>query len=290
MNELIQLGAHSYYIPSTTNIGIYEQNGRVFLIDSGLNAKQAEQFLALITARGWQIEAIFNTHYHADHVGGNRFLQEATGCRCFCPLSQLVRESILNPSVIYGSHPPRHMLTDVFLAQSSQTQELNETDLPAGLRIVPLHGHCAGQTGFLTDDGVLFCADVVISEEELARYRFSHVYDLQAHLASLDALEQQQALCYVPSHASALPQIHDLVETNRRSCLDLMDEILALCAGGGLNADELLRRIFNRMGRHLHLAQYALSGSTLRAYLSYLLDTGALTTRTEENLLLFCTV
>lgn len=41
----------------------------------------AEPVLAEARRRGWRIGQILNTHNHGDHVGGNRAIQEATGCR-----------------------------------------------------------------------------------------------------------------------------------------------------------------------------------------------------------------
>lgn len=76
---------------------------------------------------------------------------------------------------------------------------------------------------------------------------------------------------------------------NRQSCQNLISWILDACVGDGLTHDALLKVIFDRAHRRLHLAQYALSGCTLRAYLSYLLDRGLLTLRVADNLLYFCT-
>ena len=43
----------------------------------------ADPVLAAARQRGWRISHILNTHNHGDHVGGNRAIQEATGCRIF---------------------------------------------------------------------------------------------------------------------------------------------------------------------------------------------------------------
>ena len=271
MSELIRLGEHSYYIPSHPNVGVFVEDSRAYLLDSGLNETQAAEYLRLIQEQGWTLQAVFNTHYHADHVGGNHYLQEATGCRCYCPM-------------------PEAFHTDIFLAQACQAENLTQDILPQGLRLISLSGHCRVQYGIMTCDEVFYCADAVIGEEELDRFKISHLYDLDAYFASMELLEATPAKWYVPSHETALQDIHALVARNRQSCLDLIDWILADCAGGGMTHDQLLKSIFDRIGRKLHLVQYTLSGCTLRAYLSYLLDRKQLTAQVRENLLYFRTV
>lgn len=290
MSELIQLGAHSYYIPGHPNVGVYVQDNRAYLIDSGLNETQAAAHLALIHAQGWTLTAVFNTHYHADHVGGNRFLQDAAGCNCYCPMAGFVEDSIMNPSLLFGAYPPQAMQAEIFLASSCHVEELTPGVLPDGLRLIPLPGHCRAQMGIMSDDGVFYCADAVIGVEELERYKFSHLYNLADYLASMELLENTAANWYVPSHETALRDIRPLVARNRRSCQNLIDWILADCSGEGLTQDALLKSVFDRTGRKLHFQQYVLSSCTLRAYLSYLLDRKLLTTRVSENLLTFCTV
>ena len=53
--------------------------GATAVIDPAL----AEPVLAEAERRGWRISHILNTHNHGDHVGGNRAIQAATGCRVF---------------------------------------------------------------------------------------------------------------------------------------------------------------------------------------------------------------
>lgn len=48
---------------------------------AAVDPAEAEAVLAALRSRGWQLTHILNTHHHADHVGGNLALQQATGCR-----------------------------------------------------------------------------------------------------------------------------------------------------------------------------------------------------------------
>ncbi len=46
---------------------------------------------AALDARGWRLTHIFNTHHHADHVGGNRALKSAFACTVVGPKADAAR-------------------------------------------------------------------------------------------------------------------------------------------------------------------------------------------------------
>ena len=66
-------------LPGNPNIGAYVIEGEAVLIDSG-NDSLRRKILRLAEETGWNIRLIINTHFHADHVGGNAFIQKRTGC------------------------------------------------------------------------------------------------------------------------------------------------------------------------------------------------------------------
>ena len=51
------------------------ESGETVAVDPG----EAAPVLKAAESRGWRITQIWNTHWHADHVGGNAALREATG-------------------------------------------------------------------------------------------------------------------------------------------------------------------------------------------------------------------
>ncbi|MCW4462871.1 hydroxyacylglutathione hydrolase [Sphingomonas sp. BT-65] len=52
---------------------------------------EAAPVLAAAEARGWTIDAIWNTHWHPDHTGGNAAIKEATGCTVIAPAAEAAR-------------------------------------------------------------------------------------------------------------------------------------------------------------------------------------------------------
>ena len=62
----------------------------------------ADPVLAAAAERGWLITAIWNTHWHGDHVGGNAAIKEATGCTITGPQAEAARISTLDRRVEEG--------------------------------------------------------------------------------------------------------------------------------------------------------------------------------------------
>ncbi|MBC9033455.1 hydroxyacylglutathione hydrolase [Sphingomonas sp. JC676] len=52
---------------------------------------QAEPVLAEADRRGWPITAIWNTHWHPDHTGGNAGIKAVTGCEVIAPAGEAAR-------------------------------------------------------------------------------------------------------------------------------------------------------------------------------------------------------
>lgn len=62
-------------------------SGETMVVDPA----QAEPVLAEAEARGWKIHAIWNTHWHPDHTGGNAAIKAATGCTVIAPAAEAAR-------------------------------------------------------------------------------------------------------------------------------------------------------------------------------------------------------
>ena len=79
--ELIQIGEKTYYIKNPTNIGVYKvDENNVYIIDSGNDKDAGKKILKIIEENNWKIKGIINTHSNADHIGGNKVIQDRTGC------------------------------------------------------------------------------------------------------------------------------------------------------------------------------------------------------------------
>ncbi|MBN2875786.1 MAG: MBL fold metallo-hydrolase, partial [Spirochaetales bacterium] len=74
------LAGNTYIIPSPANMGVWVDEGRATLVDSGNDDDAGRKIIKLFAEQGWTLERIINTHSNADHIGGNAFLTARTGC------------------------------------------------------------------------------------------------------------------------------------------------------------------------------------------------------------------
>lgn len=287
MYELIPAGSNTFYIDSLVKLGIYRRNNNhVFLIDSGLDKDTAKKVLKILNDQGWTLDAVINTHSHADHIGGNCFLQEKTGCRLYAKGAEnaFTRYPLLEPSLLYGGFPFRELQSKFLMAQPSDSLDINDPSFPSELKIIPLNGHSLEMFGIRTPDDVVFLADSVFCKAILEKYHISYLYDIEQYLQTLDKVEALQANLFIPAHAEAASDIRPLVQLNREKTKEIINTLLDICEQPSL-FEHILQRIFTLYELKITFEQYVLLGSTLRSYLSYLKDKGRIRADFRNNLL-----
>ena len=289
MYELIQVLGNSYYIQSPAKIGLVRLNDtEVCLIDSGNDKDAGKKVRRILDENGWTLQAIYNTHSHADHIGGNRYLQAQTGCRIYAPGIEcdITNHTILEPSFLYGGFPFRDLRHKFLLAQESSAEDLTEDVLPEGFEMISLSGHFFDMVGFRTPDDVVYLADCLSSRETLDKYRIGFLYDVASYLGTLEMVKTLRASMFVPAHAEATEDISSLAQYNIDQVQKIADEIVEFCREP-LCFEDLLQKLFDTYGLTMNFEQYVLVGSTVRSYLAWLKDTGRLNARFENNRMLW---
>ena len=291
MYELIQAAPRTYYIQCPAKMGVWmPTDADAVLIDSGNDKDAGRKVQKLLEARGWPLRCILNTHANADHNGGNALLQNRLGAPAFAPGidAAITTHPILEPAFLYGGYPCKALRNKFLLAQPSNCRPLTAENLPEGLEMLPLPGHFFDMCGFKTEDGVWFLADCLSGANIVEKYHVNFLYDVAGYLDTLDKVCRLEGRLFIPAHAEPTEDIRPLAELNRAKVLEICGVLLDF-AREPRGFEDLLQMIFTHYQLTMDFNQYVLVGSTIRSYLSYLLDRGELEAEFADSRLLWRT-
>ena len=275
---LIQLSNSTYYFPSPANVGLYIQDNNAILIDSGSDKEAGRQILKVLKENNWELSLIVNTHSHADHIGGNEFLQKRTDCRIAVTAMEaaFTEHPTLEASLLNGGYPHKRIQSKFLLAKASTvTDKIPNSGqiLNSSLKAVPLAGHFLDMIAVETPDSVLFTADSVISREILSKYHIHFLYNVKAHFETLEMLKKKENKLFVPSHGKPveLKEFRDLVEYNKHKIEENISIVIESISGKK-TSEEILIGVCKHYKIELNANQYVLTFSTVRSILAYLLN------------------
>jgi Zn-dependent hydrolases, including glyoxylases len=289
MFELVQVGEKSYYINCPAKIGIYKAAGEdVYLIDSGNDKDAGRKVRGILDKNGWRLKGIINTHSNADHIGGNRYLQQQTNCRVYANgiEAAFTRYPILEASFLYGGFPCKDLRHKFLLAAESNVSDIHDESFPRELNVIPLPGHFFDMIGIRTPDHTVFLADCVSDESTLEKYQISFIYNVEAYLDTLNMIESLEADVFVPAHAGVTENIKALAGVNRSKVFEIADKLMEICEAPQF-FEAILQRTFSDYNLEMNFEQYVLVGSTVRSYLSWLRDADKIEAYFKDNQLLW---
>jgi hydroxyacylglutathione hydrolase len=172
---------------------VHAQSGETAVVDPAV----AQPVLAAAAERGWTITDIWNTHWHADHTGGNEAIKAATGCTITGPAGEAAKIPGIDRAVGEGDH--------VRLG----THEAVVIDVPA---------HTAGHIAYhLRADAALFCGDTLFAMG-CGRLFEGSAGEMWASLGKLMALPD----------ATAVYCAHEYTQSNGRFALHVEPDNAAL--------------------------------------------------------------
>ncbi len=275
MNELQKLGEKTYVLLASTNIGFYLLNdNEVCLIDSGSSKDSAKQIDKILINNNWHLKYIINTHSHADHNGGNRYLQEKYNCEIYTSSieSFISANPILEPIMLYSASPLKELCNHLLMAKPSISKDVANLNLD-GISIIDLKGHTLGQIGIVTSDNVCFVGDAYTSSRILNKYTIQYTFDIEAFLKTLDYLLTTNYAYYVPSHGEIEKNPQETINMNKETTLKIEDIIIEMVKEPK-TINQILEDLFTRFHISNNLTQYHLISATLKAYITKLNNMG----------------
>ncbi len=170
-------------------------SGTVLVVDPA----EAAPVIEALTARGWRLDAILNTHHHGDHTGGNLELKRRYGCPVIAAQSDRARIPGIDREVGDGS------------SYNFGSEIISVIETP---------GHTSGHIVFyLPTAGALFCGDTLFSLG-CGRLFEGTAAQMWASLSRLSALPAQTKIYCA----------HEYTAVNACFALSLEPENLALRA------------------------------------------------------------
>ena len=170
------------------------------------------------------------------------------------------------------------------MAQECEFTELTPEVLPEGWEMIDLPGHTSEMTAFRTPDDVLYLGDALMGRDALEKHPVSYFYDIGQSLETLEKIKDLEAYLFVPSHSEALKDIRPLAQFNIDTINSVADKLVSFCSEPVI-FDHLLKKVFDEYGIPMVFMQHELIGSTVRSYLTWLVETGRVRYEAQDNLL-----
>ena len=150
--------------PNATNVFLIETGDKNVLIDAGLGAKTVEN-LERYGKKTSDIDAIFITHFHGDHIGSLLLNETKTFPKAALYVSKPEYDYYMNDEVMNSTPENRRSgftgVRKIFSAYKDKLTVFTPGEIDSapelfpGLRGVAAYGHTPGHTGFLLEsDGV----------------------------------------------------------------------------------------------------------------------------------------
>lgn len=271
MKNLIKLGKNTYYIPGTTNVGVYVLNERneVAIVDSGF-LNNGPLVLEVLKYNNFKLKYILTTHVHADHCGANKYLMEKTKAKMVTTQIEraFARSDKLDIGFLYGGYPLEEFQTPL-MTIDEHVDIAHLSQIPEGIRSFRLPGHHYDMVGFKTDDDVYFIADSVGSLDTIKNHHILLVYDVEGYFNSLEYLKTLDGYQIVPSHGDVTNKISELVVEVRNKMDEIIDNILEI-----VKEPKTLEDIVSSLCKHYDITlsynKYLIITTTIRSYLAYL--------------------
>jgi glyoxylase-like metal-dependent hydrolase (beta-lactamase superfamily II) len=193
--------------------------GRAVTVDPAVDPQILQD---LADERGWTIEAVLETHLHADHVSRARPLAEATGGDHLVPEGE--------PADF--DHQPVHDGTTIEVGQAT-------------LRAVETPGHTPASTSYLVDGEALLTGDTLFTgavgrpDLEAEGREEARARQLHASLERLLGLDDDVTV--LPAHADRPPAFDDELHAARLAAVADRVDLL------GLGEDAFVERILEML-------------------------------------------
>ncbi|CFX18288.1 Beta-lactamase-like [Syntrophomonas zehnderi OL-4] len=289
--QLNHITGNSYYLDGDSAIGVYVfADNTCLLVDSGPGEGRAKKVLDVLEQEGLQVHAIFCTHAHADHCGGNAYIQKQTGCRIMAsPIAAAIIENpLIGPAMLYSAYPLRILTSRALMMHPSRVDQIIHPG-PLYIKneeftVLDLPGHSIGQIGIINPDEIAFLGDTLMHEKMLADYPFLYMVDINSQLQTLVNIQEKGWPQVFLTHGGLLDDFKANIKKNQERIDHIMTVILTFLKNSSTR-EQVTAHVIKEFNLTINSGQYFLIFSTVSAFLSYLCHQKQAQTRVEDGIM-----
>ena len=304
--KLRNIKGNTHLIKGGTNTGVYIfENNDALLVDTGLAGKRQDDMIAIFKENKINIKYIINTHEHEDHIGGNYQIKKAfPDAKIYSsPASRVYAE---NPyhymDYLTGGTRSKYLEKTIedylgIARPSEDIKMVDETVYPGQVlnlsghdfRIVNCCGHTEGSIGVVTDDGVFFISDLLITKNSLDKFDFLFMHSYSGQMESLDRLRLVDFEIGVLGHSRSTyskREVLEIANENHKALMRMISVVLEAMEDK-ITMDELEKFVADRNKLPFSYVAYMIYRNALNAVVSYLLDEDVIEFLVEDNRLYY---
>ena len=178
-------------------------SGETMVVDPA----EADPVLAEADKRGWTISAIWNTHWHPDHTGGNAAIKQATGAPVIAPAAEAAKIPTADRLVAEGDI--------VMLGKHAAT-------------VLETPAHTAGHISYhFADDEIVFTGDTLFAMG-CGRLFEGTAAQMYANLQRLGELPPDTSVYCAHEYTLSNARYAQVAEPDNRAIADRLLEVEAM--------------------------------------------------------------
>lgn len=297
--ELKKLKGNTNWIRGGTNTGVYVfEDNTALLIDVGLGGDRPEKLIKILEENNIVPSHIICTHEHEDHVGGNKQIRDRyPDIKIYASKKSRVYIENIEIYMDFLVGGRRSGLVVDAIASYMDESKVDITIYPDQVLTINGHdfkifdcsGHTEGSIGIVTDDGVAFFSDLMVTDNSLDKFDFLFMCDYSAQMKSLASLAYLDFDRGVLGHSSRVftkDEIMVIADYNYKNLLAIL-EFLMNSIEEPKTFDELIKVFIDSKNWPTNYIAYLEYRNSLNAAISYLLDSEIIDYTLDDNIMKF---
>ena len=262
-----------YLFESKTNVLLYKIGKYCYLIDSGKSSSLKNEILDFLATNNLILKAVINTHSHSDHI-----INDDISPKIYASETErtIIENANLQLDFLFGAKHPKFFETLFFASPSFKADKLEEIE---NIEYIDLKGHSYNMIGVCIENKFIYIGDALFSENELKG--IPYIYDVENFLESVKKLEKYNSMVVISSHIGVIDNLFNVINANLKFIEEMKNDILEISKKPH-RFDEILEYLCEKKNISLNNINYYLIASTIKAFISYLIDSDLIELKFEK--------